>query len=105
MANNWIAIAVDLPNGVVGTATSLASVDKAKSLAILDCTSKGGTSCKSEVSVENGCVAMTVGASMMNTEGAGTPKEAEQKSMRQCNSVDTKCRVYFSGCALPQRLK
>lgn len=104
LANNWIAIAVDLPNGFVGTATSLNSSDRAKQLAILDCKSKGGTSCKSEVSVENGCVAMTVGASMMNTEGAGTKEDAEKKSMQQCSAVDSQCHVYFSGCALPQRL-
>lgn len=102
--NNWVVLAIDLPKGVLGRAQSTVSADSAKQLAMADCSAKGGTQCAPEVSVENGCVAMTVGSSKMNTSGAGSELDAERKSLEECNAVDTGCKVYHSECALPTRL-
>ncbi|WP_071924973.1 DUF4189 domain-containing protein [Luteibacter rhizovicinus] len=97
----WQAIATDTTKGIMGTSTDKVSWSAAEAAAIADCQSKGGASCKVEISYANGCVAMVFGDSYKNSKGGPNEAEAEKRAMDQCNTEDKNCHVYYSACSLP----
>lgn len=97
----WQAIATDTSKGILGTSTDKTTGQAAETAALSDCRAKGGGDCRVEISYANGCVAMAVGSSLLNTKGGANKQEAEQRAMAKCNEEDSKCHVYYSECSLP----
>ena len=103
--DQWQAIATDKQKAVLGTSAGNASSDKSAQAAISDCRAKGGSECDVQITYRNGCVAMVIGNTLMNTKGAPTKPEAEQLALAKCSEADTDCHVYYSACNLPVRIQ
>ncbi|WP_213947923.1 DUF4189 domain-containing protein [Luteibacter sp. dw_328] len=99
--DQWQAIATDTTKGIMGTSADKVSWETAEAAAISDCRSKGGDSCKVDISYANGCVAMVFGNAYKNAKGGPNETEAKKRAMAQCNTDDTNCHVYYSACSLP----
>lgn len=104
-STKWLAIASDNPKGILGTSVNRPSQADAEQSAIADCMTKGGSNCSVQISYRNGCVAMVVGDKVMNTNGAPTKEEAEDKGLSLCKRDDSNCRVYYSACSQAVRLQ
>lgn len=102
--DQWQAIAVDKDKAALGTSRALPTRAAAETTALSDCSAKGGTNCSVQISYSNGCVAMIVGNRVMNTNGAATKEQAEQKGLRMCGAEDNNCTVYYSACSPPIRV-
>lgn len=103
--SRWQSIATDTPRGVLGTSVAQDTPAQAEKEAMKDCSAKGGQMCKIQVTNGNGCVAMVVGDKVMNTNSGATKDEAEAKGIQMCSKDDVNCRVYYSSCSLPERIR
>jgi Domain of unknown function (DUF4189) len=103
--SSWGAIATDVAAGSLGTATGKSSRKSAEQAALGDCQAKGGSNCKIENWYSNGCAAMVVGDKGHNSGSGATMEETVKSGMKICNSSDTNCRVFYSGCSLPEKLQ
>lgn len=99
--SNWGAIATDIEAGAFGTSTYAPNRDAAEKLAIMDCKSRGGKSCKIETWFANACVATSIGDKTHSTNVADTKKKAEKNSMKACKEADENCHIYYSDCSPP----
>lgn len=104
-ASQWQAIATDSQNAVLGVAMGKPSSDDSAQAAIADCHAKGGMTCKVQISYRNGCIAMVVGETGMNTQGAPTKDGAEGAALAKCRGADTNCHVYYSACNAAVRIQ
>lgn len=99
----WGAIGGNAPKGILGVSTGMPSEQAAIQAALSDCRSKGGgADCKLEISYYNQCAVFVTGNKLYNTSSAATVEEAAAKSMATCRTADANCRVYYSGCSMPQ---
>lgn len=96
--SQWQALATDSQKAVLGVATGKSSSDDSAQAAVADCKAKGGTTCKVQITYRNGCIAMVVGKTGMNTQGAPTKDGAESAAIAKCSAGDTNCHVYYSAC-------
>lgn len=103
--SRWQSIVTDVDEGVIGTSVGKDSPSLAERSAISDCKAKGGASCKVQITNADGCVALVTGDKVMNTNGAPTKEEAEGKGIRMCENEDNNCRVYYSACNMPERIR
>jgi len=103
--DGWQAAATDSSKGVLGTATRMLTEGAATSAAIEDCQSKGGVTCVVNLSYRNGCIAMSTGASKIRFYGASTKDKAERQAMDACEANDTSCKIYYSECSAPKRVR
>ena len=97
--SRWEVIATDAAVGALGTSSGRTTEHEAVSEALNSCRGKGGRSCAIQFSMENGCVAMVVGAKLLNMRAGITKSEAEHNALQQCASEDTDCAVYYSSCS------
>lgn len=98
-ADRWQTIATDSARGVLGTSTNALTQAQAEAEALSTCRSKGGRDCLVQVDSHNGCVAMTVGKTVMNFTNGATKSEAEGKGIDLCRKEDTDCQNYYSACS------
>lgn len=103
--DRWLAIAVDAPNGVLGTAVDAPTKNQAEQMAMSDCASKGGTQCLIHMSEANGCGALAAGKTGFNAQGAATLEEAKRLAMQICTSATSGCAVYYTACSPPVRVQ
>ena len=102
----WGAIAADVPKGFVGTVTDLPSKSQAQRAALADCAAKGGSACKLQSTYDNECISMVVGSKVFNIAAGDTQNTANQSAMQTCSATgDPSCRVYYSACSLPVRIR
>jgi len=104
-ADQWQAIATDKQKAILGTSAGSASSDASAQAALSDCQAKGGSDCDVQITYRNGCVAMVIGNTLMNTKGAPTKAEAERLAMAKCSEADTDCHVYYSACNAAVRIR
>jgi hypothetical protein len=104
-ASRWGAIATDIQNKSVGTASNLESQSQAKQAAIADCRSKGGSACTVEIVYRDGCTALAAGDTAHNAKAGTTVNAASQLAMKICTASDTRCKVYYTACSLPVRIQ
>ncbi|WP_425492830.1 DUF4189 domain-containing protein [Luteibacter aegosomatissinici] len=105
-ADRWQAIATDTTKAVLGTSKDLSSMSEAEGSAMTDCKSKGGTDCRIAISYANGCIAMSVGTTVLSTGYGISKSEAEKSAAAVCTSKgDSTCSVYYSECSYAQRLQ
>ncbi|WP_431123614.1 DUF4189 domain-containing protein [Variovorax paradoxus] len=102
----WGAIATDIPKGIVEAITDKSSKREAEQAAMANCAAKSGSPCKLEIAYDNECVAMAAGSRAIGINTGDTKNAAIQRAMRSCNSVSTPdCRIYYSACSLPVRVR
>jgi len=102
--SKWLSLTVDTTKGVVSTGISTTSQHSAEEVSMGDCTSQGGTDCRPEVTVMNGCVALAVGEKKMASQSGTSKEDAESKALRACSALDNTCKPYLSRCALPEKI-
>jgi Domain of unknown function (DUF4189) len=101
--DHWGAIATYGPTGVLGTSTNLPDQGQAEQSALADCQSKGGPTCKIQLSYRNQCAVVVVGDKGYNATPGATMDLARQAGLKVCSDADTNCHVYYSACSLPVR--
>ena len=74
--------------------------------AMTDCQANGGTECMLQVSYVNGCGAMVVGNPGFNVGNASTLDQVVQQGLKVCRDAGAiECRVYYSACSPPVRIR
>jgi Domain of unknown function (DUF4189) len=101
----WGAVAIDNVAGAIGAVTGLKSKRQATKAALLECRQKGGTKCLLNITYSNQCIVMTLGSKTYNLTRAESIEVATQKSMEKCNAENSDCRVFYSGCSLPELIQ
>jgi hypothetical protein len=104
-ADRWGAIAADPKNAKLGVAVNMESEIEAKQAALQDCQKVGGSGCSVEIAYYNQCAVLVTGDSRFNTSRGPTIEAATKYAMDVCNGGDENCRVYYSGCSLPERIQ
>lgn len=105
-ADRWGAISIDEMTASVGAVTGYPSKKQAEKAAIAKCrASGGGKGCGVSLSYYNQCAVIGTGARFSNTYGAATVEAASKLAMDDCNANTTNCRIYYSGCSLPERVR
>lgn len=107
-AHRWGAIAMDTSRNSVGigVAEMMSSERKAKATAIQDCRSKGGKQCELQLTYHDQCGVLVWAAVGHNTMRAGTVEEATKMALEKCDRDGlTDCRLYYSSCSYPVRIR
>ena len=105
-ADRWGAISADGITGSLGVSVDMPSKRKAERAAMADCRAKGGKKCGVDISYYNQCAAMILGDHRYNTSRAATEEKAIALGMGTCEKEgDTNCRVYYSACSTPVRIR
>lgn len=107
-ADRWGAIAVDnaRDSAGIGVAVEMASQRKAKAAAMNDCRSKGGTQCEVVLAYYNQCGVLVAGSAGYTSMRAATAERAADLGLKQCVSDGLEnCKVYYSGCSYPARVR
>jgi hypothetical protein len=108
-ATRWGAIAIDpkTSKGGVGVATDMKSQRAAEKEAIKRCRSSGGgKTCRIQTSYDNQCGAIASGDNdYMSTANAGTIDDATGLALAECERASSNCRVYYSNCSYPVRIR
>ena len=102
----WGAVAIDSPKAVMGVAVGKRSKREASIAAVSDCERQGGANCEIEAAYDNQCVAVITSNDSHNTPIALTVDQAIATGMKTCRDAGrTNCRVYYSACSLPVRIR
>jgi hypothetical protein len=102
-STRWGAIAT--ANGAFGTANNLSSARKAEKAALKQCKANGGKDCRVTLSFGNQCAALAWGSTVNSTKPAGDLSQAEANAMASCNAATQNCKVFYSACSYPQRIR
>lgn len=103
--DRWGAIASD-GKSTYGIVTDNSSKIDAIRLAIAECRNRGGVGCQIDRTFVNQCAAVIAGDRSSASANAPTEEEAIRMGEAKCvSSGETSCRVYYSGCSLPERIQ
>ncbi len=104
--HQWGAIATHDDDGSFGASTGMPNENSAMEAALDNCHSKHGSACKIQITYHDQCVSMVISDKRYNTGSAPTSEEAVQSGMDTCrNSGDPHCRVYYTACSMPKRIR
>lgn len=103
----WGAIAVDATVSRFGGAEGYGSARRAEKAAVAACRKNGGTHrCKAMGGAYyNQCGALAWGDQRFEIYSAGTADEANEYALRACSAQTTNCRIYYTGCSAPVRIR
>lgn len=108
-ATRWGAVAIGdtTKGGGVGTSVDRKSRREAENAAIKTCESTaGGSDCRADVfSYHNQCVALSWGFSTYVLFTAATLDQAADGATRRCTARNEGCRLYYSACSYPVRIR
>lgn len=105
-ADRWGAIADD-GNGVSGIVSSMQSKQQAENSAISECKKRGGGACAVALTYHNQCAAVATGEHGASLYHAETEDKAVESAMKNCEIKQGAgaCRLYYSGCSLPEQVQ
>lgn len=107
--NRWGAISIGstATGGGVGMSVGRKSERQARNVAIKQCESTGGGPvCRSRVfAYHNQCVALSWGNKSYVVVSAATMNEATREATRDCNARTEGCRIYYTACSYPVRIR
>lgn len=104
--SQWGAIATDFAHSSAGASVNQPNKASAELAAISECRANGGDRCQIETWYSNGCASLIVGDKTHVSMNAATADEANEEGMALCmKSNDSNCRVYYSSCSLPRRVR
>ncbi len=108
-ASRWGAVSIGstATGGGVGIVTDRESRKAAERAAVQMCAeSGGGPLCKSNLlAYHDQCVAIVWGDRSYVVRSAETVAEAAEASLSECNEKTPGCRIFYSGCSLPVRIR
>lgn len=104
-ASRWGAIYIDGTNGVFGTAQNMSSRARAKKAALKDCNKRGGKSCIYFGGVANQCQAFAVGDTQASGGVGARVEDATRQALAQCSSITVGCKITYSACSYPVRMR
>jgi hypothetical protein len=104
-AERWGAIAFGDADVGVGVSSSMSSKDAAERYALADCSKKGATGCRIDLSYYNQCSAIAWGESYATTAAAETIEQASPRALETCTHYTSSCRISYSACSLPERIQ
>lgn len=105
-ATRWGAIAVDNANAEIGAVVGMPSKRQAKKAALKQCGEKKKGKCQVELTYYNQCAVVITADNGHNMSGAATVEAATRAGLQTCiSSGDTNCRVYYSACSPPVRIR
>jgi hypothetical protein len=104
-ADRWGAIVIDSGTGDAGTAANLPSKEEAVAASMRDCASAGSRNCQTEMVYRNQCAAVAWGQTGHDTARAPTESLARADAMKFCNQKSSSCKIFYSGCSLPERVQ
>lgn len=100
----WGAIAT--ANGAMGQAVSKRTKQEAEKEALADCKSRAGNQpCKLKLAYYNQCVALSWGSEGNVAARGPYIEEAEQSANQKCSESFSNCKIYYSACSLPVRIR
>lgn len=101
--DRWGAIAIDLNTLDAGTMDGRHSKSEAERYAMASCMSGGSKNCKIVLTFFNQCAALAVGE-RISWSKAPTKDKAEKSAREGCGNAD-QCRVVYSACNYPVRIR
>lgn len=100
----WGAVAVT--NGAFGYSYSFATEAEAVREALSQCSrDAGGAACTIEQSYHDQCIALAWGDRGSNTVSALEIAQAESLALANCRTRTSNCKIYYSGCSYPERVR
>ncbi|WP_343621755.1 DUF4189 domain-containing protein [Acinetobacter proteolyticus] len=103
-ADRWGAVADDSA-GIAGIVENKISRSDAERGAVEACKKRGGGACNLVFAYHNQCAAIAAGQGGTTWARAATRELAVQNSMNGCEKERSNCRVYYSGCSLPEQIQ
>lgn len=103
--DRWGAIAMGKSGAGFSAIEGAESKRSASRGALAACRQKGASECKLIVEYSNQCTALAWGRTYWVTWRALTASEAEKKATNASSKEDDDCRVMYSACSMPQRVR
>ena len=101
----WGAISIDISIGRFGTAKSLPTKEQAETLASDDCEREGGRACVIDLVYYDQCAAVAWGEAFVTTASAETKEQASMRAAETCGERTKDCKIYYSDCSFPVRVR
>lgn len=103
--DRWGAIAFSKGDSAVGVAAEMTSETRANEAAINDCVGAGGKACWIALTYYNQCGVVAWGKGLSTTARALTVSKASAIAMEECNEEAADCKIVYSDCSLPKRVR
>jgi hypothetical protein len=107
-ASRWGAIAIDptVSSGGIGVASDMKSQRAAEREAIKQCKKAGGSkNCELQTAYDNQCAVIVWGDTHYNTANAEDLTKASELALGQCAKKTSNCKIYYTNCTYPVRLR
>lgn len=106
-SSRWGAIVIDprAAEGGLGVARAMTTRRAAEAAAMRDCRNTGGKFCRVEVSYDNQCAVLAWGDQYYATANAETLVDAAEMALATCSSHTQNCKVVYSDCSYPARVR
>jgi Domain of unknown function (DUF4189) len=107
-ATRWGSIAVGIGpgGGVVGASRDATSKRKAEKEAMKQCRQHTDSrDCRIEISYYNQCGVLAWGENYYHTARAATVSEASGIAISSCNTRTSNCKLFYSNCSYPVRVR
>lgn len=96
--DRWGAIALGDPD-VLGVSSNQTTKRKARQLAILDCSSRGGKNCASIKEYKNQCIAVASGKHRSSNANGPDEEETKSRAISTCHKADGELfEIVYSNC-------
>lgn len=104
--DRWGAIADDNNTGEAGMIENQLSEEKAISVALELCRANGSKDCKIILSYRDLCSAVAWGGGQLGYASEATLDSAKVSALGECEKrSESSCKIFYSGCSLPVRVK
>jgi hypothetical protein len=103
-STRWGAIAT-ANGGIVGVAEHSSSRKKAEKAAMKQCKAKRGRDCSISLSFGNQCGALAWGDTALYSTASGERASAETLALQKCSEHTQSCKVFYSACSYPERIR
>ena len=98
--------AVAVTNGAFGYSYSYATEERAISEALSNCSQNAdGATCQLKQSYHDQCIALAWGKTGSNSVAAPDIAQAEGLALENCSRRNQDCKIYYSGCSYPERVR
>lgn len=101
----WGALALDDSTGASGASSKERTQAKAEKKAISICAKRGGNACRIEISYHNQCISFVTGKAKYFVRADYTLGQAIANGTERCEKEDDDCKVVYSSCSLPERIR
>ncbi|QQP96800.1 DUF4189 domain-containing protein [Lysobacter enzymogenes] len=99
------ALALDDATGATGASSLERTQAKAEKNALANCRKQGGEACRMEISYHNQCIGFVVGKTKYFVRADYSLDLAVSNSLDKCTKENEGCRLIYSSCSLPERVR